>query len=107
MVVIYYHWGNERDNYPTQVQIDFAHFSVENGTDLVMGSHPHVLPGFESYPNLDGEEKIIAYSLGNFSFVGNKKPSDKDTMIYQPTPLGDDAIRVLDKLITYSEPFKR
>lgn len=85
MVAIYFHWGNERENYPTTTQKNFAHFSIDNGADLVMGSHPHVLQGIESYPNKDGEEKVIAYSLSNFSFGGNKNPADKDSMIFQQT----------------------
>lgn len=85
LVTVYFHWGVEKENYPTKVQKDFAHFSIDNGADLVMGSHPHVLQGIESYPNKDGEEKIIAYSLSNFCFGGNKNPSDKDSMIYQQT----------------------
>jgi len=85
LVTVYFHWGIEKENYPTKVQKDFAHFRVDNGDDLVMGSHPHVLQGIESYPNKEGKEKIIAYSLSNFCFGGNKNPSDKDSMIYQQT----------------------
>ena len=85
MVAIYFHWGNERENYPTTTQKNFAHFSIDNGADLVMGSHPHVLQGIESYANKNGEEKVIAYSLSNFSFGGNKNPADKDSMIFQQT----------------------
>lgn len=99
LVAIYYHWGDERSNYPSKTQKDFAHFSIDNGADLVMGSHPHVLQGLESYKNKDGEDKIIAYSLGNFSFGGNKNPSDKDTMIYQQTFRFEDG-----KLISSDEP---
>ena len=29
--------------------------------------------------------KIIIYSLGNFSFGGNRNPSDKNTAVYQQT----------------------
>lgn len=47
---------------------------------MIIGSHPHVLQGIETY-----KEKKIVYSLGNFCFGGNKNPSDKDTMIYQHT----------------------
>lgn len=134
MVAVYFHWGSERANYPTQVQIDFAHFCIDNGVDLVIGSHPHVLQGIEEYKG-----KYIAYSLGNFCFGGNYNPADKDSMIYQqtfnfengklvsseipniipcsisseknrnnyqPTPLeGDEATRVLNKLKTFSSIF--
>ncbi|GAA0223029.1 CapA family protein [Metaclostridioides mangenotii] len=99
LVTVYFHWGVEKENYPTQVQKDFAHFSIDNGADLVVGSHPHVLQGIESYQNKDGETKMIAYSLSNFCFGGNKNPSDKDSMIYQQTFNFEDG-----KLIDSEEP---
>ena len=46
----------------------------------MIGEHPHVLQGIETY-----QGKKIVYSLGNFCFGGNKNPSDKDTMIFQQT----------------------
>ena len=99
MVVVYYHWGEERANYPNEIQKKLAHFTIDNGADLVMGSHPHVLQGIELYNNPEGEEKVIAYSLGNFSFGGNKNPKDKDTMIFQQTFNFENG-----KLISSEEP---
>ena len=40
------------------------------GADLVVGSHPHVLQGFETYKG-----KLIAYSLGNFLFSNSTNPT--------------------------------
>lgn len=54
--------------------------SIDNGADLVVGHHPHVLQGIEKYKG-----KYIAYSLGNFCFGGNTNPSDMDTIIFQQT----------------------
>lgn len=72
IVVVYVHWGNERIEYPIKVQKDLARLYIDNGADMVIGSHPHVLEGLEIYKN-----KIIAYSLGNFVFTDLKK----DTMV--------------------------
>ena len=80
MVAVYFHWGVEKSYSPNQVQKDFAHDAIDYGSDLVIGSHPHVVQGIEEYNG-----KYIAYSLGNFCFGGNKNPSDKDSMIYQQT----------------------
>ncbi|HET6494538.1 MAG TPA: CapA family protein [Thermoleophilia bacterium] len=40
----------------------FAHAVVDAGADLVLGSGPHVIRGIERYEN-----RLIAYSLGNFA----------------------------------------
>jgi poly-gamma-glutamate synthesis protein (capsule biosynthesis protein) len=63
---------------PNLQQKNMAHFAIDNGVDLVIGHHPHVLQGMETY-----EGKNILYSLGNFCYGGKKNPSDKDTIIYQ------------------------
>ncbi len=49
--------------YPTSEQKRLAHKFVAAGADIIIGHHPHVLQGVESY-----EGAIIAYSLGNFLF---------------------------------------
>ena len=41
-VIVYYHWGNERENYPNETQKKIARFSVDSGADLVIGSNSHV-----------------------------------------------------------------
>ena len=80
IVIVSFHWGIEKENYPDENQVNLAHSAIDNGADLVLGHHPHVLQGIEVYNG-----KNIVYSLGNFCFGGNSNPSDKDTMIFQQT----------------------
>lgn len=79
-VVVFYHWGIEREYYANSDQRELAKFTIDSGADLVMGSHPHVVQGIEEYNG-----KQIVYSLGNFCFGGNRNPSDTDSMIYSIT----------------------
>ncbi len=80
LIIVSFHWGTERQNYPDDIQKTLAHLAIDEGADLVLGHHPHVLQGIEEY-----QGKNIVYSLGNFCFGGNSNPSDKDTMIFQQT----------------------
>ncbi len=80
LVIVSFHWGSEKENYPDGTQVSLAHIAVDSGADLVLGHHPHVLQGIEKYKG-----KNIVYSLANFCFGGNSNPSDKDTMIFQQT----------------------
>ena len=80
IVIVSFHWGIEKENYPDENQVNLAHSAIDHGADLVLGHHPHVLQGIEVYNG-----KNIVYSLGNFCFGGNSNPSDKDTMIFQQT----------------------
>lgn len=80
VIIASFHWGEEKVEYPNDVQVELAHAAIDAGADLVLGHHPHVLQGIEQYKG-----KNIVYSLGNFCFGGNMYPSDMDTMIFQQT----------------------
>lgn len=78
IVIINFHWGIEGSYSPNETQKEIAHFAVDNGADMIIGHHPHVIQGIEQYKN-----RIICYSLGNYCFGGNTNPIDKDTFIVQ------------------------
>ena len=62
-IVVYMHWGIERDTLPNTTQKTTAHNLIDLGADIVIGAHPHVVQSFEIYNG-----KPIVYSLGNFIF---------------------------------------
>ncbi len=62
-VVVYVHWGIERENTPQDYQRQLGKAYIDAGADLVIGAHPHVLQGIEYYNG-----KPIVYSLGNYIF---------------------------------------
>lgn len=130
LVIVSFHWGKERSNYPNEIQKELGRFAIDQGADLVAGHHPHVIQGIEKY-----QGRYIVYSLGNFCFGGNRNPKDKDTFIfqnefifrdgqlkesqckiipcrissvthvndYQPTVLeGEEAQRVMNRILKYS-----
>ena len=80
LIIMTYHWGIESEYEQSSTQESIARYAIDNGADLVIGHHPHVLQGIEEYNG-----KYIVYSLGNFVFGGNKNPKDKDTMIFRET----------------------
>ena len=63
VLVVSLHAGEEYKKNPTPFQISFARSCINNGADLVVGHHPHVVQGIEKYNNA-----WIVYSLGNFVF---------------------------------------
>jgi gamma-polyglutamate biosynthesis protein CapA len=62
-VVVYTHWGQEYQLSENEKQRELAHQFIDNGADLIIGTHPHVVQPLEIYKN-----KVIFYSLGNFIF---------------------------------------
>lgn len=68
-VILNYHGGKQYVQRHNQSQQEAMHFAIDCGADLVVGHHPHVLQGLETYKN-----RSIIYSLGNFCYGGNRKP---------------------------------
>jgi poly-gamma-glutamate synthesis protein (capsule biosynthesis protein) len=62
-VIVFIHWGEEYRFKNTQRQQDLAHLFIDNGADLIVGHHPHVVENTETYKDIP-----IYYSLGNFIF---------------------------------------
>jgi len=91
ILVMSFHWGEENKYYPNKVQMNLGRFSIDEGADVVIGHHPHVLQGIEIYKG-----KYIAYSLGNFVFGGNKNPKDKDSMIFQQIFVLDENKKIVE-----------
>jgi poly-gamma-glutamate synthesis protein (capsule biosynthesis protein) len=62
-LILYAHWGHEyQPRVGTSIE-KLARDFIDQGVDLIIGSHPHVVQQKEVYQN-----KIIYYSLGNFVF---------------------------------------
>lgn len=86
-IIIYsMHAGQEYSYAHNKRQQTIAHFLIENGADIVIGHHPHVVQGVEQY--LDG---YIFYSLGNCAFGGNHRPRDLNALLSQVTFTIDSA----------------
>ena len=95
VVIVEFHWGDEKAYVSDPYQDAIAHFTIDSGADIVVGAHPHVMQGIELYKG-----KIIAYSLGNFCFGANNNPSDKETFILQTTLTKEsDKISITPKII--------
>ncbi len=78
LVIVNFHWGNELMYYPTDNQIKMGRLAVDSGADLVLGHHSHRIQPIEQYNGV-----YICYSLGNFCFAGNSKPSDMTSYLFQ------------------------
>ncbi|MFD0958562.1 CapA family protein [Paenibacillus chungangensis] len=120
IVVVMVHWGSNNKEELEPYQSRFAKEYIDAGADLVIGSHPHLLQGFEKY-----KDRWIAYSLGNFIFSKNPEGKFGETGVLdahctkmgeceltfhpmrvvdaQPVPMGEEEAAVmLDRLSAIS-----
>jgi poly-gamma-glutamate synthesis protein (capsule biosynthesis protein) len=73
LVIVSLHWGYEYVRVPSPEQVKMAHAIIDQGADIILGTHPHVIQGYELYRG-----KAIFYSLGNFvidSYTGSVRAS--------------------------------
>lgn len=65
-IVVVVHWGEEYFTTPNTAQKKLAGWLHQNGADIIIGSHPHVVQPLEYVS--DGKDTcgITVYSLGNF-----------------------------------------
>lgn len=61
VLIVSMHWGNEYVYEPSWYQEDAAQFLSEQGVDIIIGTHPHVIEPVEYVGNT-----LVIYSLGNF-----------------------------------------
>ena len=61
------HWGTEYELGISSMQRKWTQIFLENGVDLVLGTHPHVIEPIEWVVEEEtGRRMLVYYSLGNF-----------------------------------------
>ncbi|MDN5213856.1 CapA family protein [Fulvivirgaceae bacterium BMA12] len=74
-IVVFMHWGLEYKQYPSKQQVSFYNLCKNNGADMIIGSHPHVVQKMEFHADNENPH-LVAYSLGNF--ISNQRTSPRD-----------------------------
>lgn len=64
--IVSIHWGQEYQFSPNEEQLDVAQFLSDEGVDVIIGTHPHVIQPMDYITGKDGNETLVMYSLGNF-----------------------------------------
>ena len=71
VIIACMHWGEEYHTTQTSAQEDLADFLFQNGVDIIIGNHPHVIEPFETkevtMPDGTKKQCFVAYALGNFT----------------------------------------
>ena len=72
-IVAFIHGGLEHCTCPLGFFKDYYHWLCDCGIDVVIGAHPHIAQGLETYCG-----KLICYSLGNFYFPRSPEADSSD-----------------------------
>lgn len=75
IICVAMHWGVEYVLRENAYQRDLAKFLTDQGVDLIIGGHPHVIQPMQVVRNeKEDKDVLIVYSLGNF--ISNMKTTD-------------------------------
>lgn len=75
VVIVVMHVGNEYEQDVDQETQEWTDIFLEEGVDIVIGSHPHVVRTMETLTGEDGHKMLVYYSLGNFTSTQTDLPS--------------------------------
>lgn len=86
LIAVMMHWGWEYHTEPNDYQYRLTDFLIENGANLVLGGHPHVLQPVEEARTVqcaDGTERtgFVSYSLGNLISGQRKEHTDTTAIL--------------------------
>ena len=65
--IVLMHWGDVYKEEQNSTQKAQAQFLVNNGADIIIGAHPSVVEPMEILKNKEGQDCLVAYSLGDFT----------------------------------------
>lgn len=65
-VVVCPHWGTEYEHTEDEDQAYWTRLFLEQGVDLVLGTHTHYIQPVEMLNDENGNQMLVYYSLGNF-----------------------------------------
>lgn len=80
LLIVSIHWGEELEDGHDSTTRRLGKLIVDAGADLVVGNHSHIRGEIARYKG-----KYVIYSLGNFCFGGNTRPTDMRCIVFQQT----------------------
>ena len=76
-IIVFVHWGLEYQSNPSSEQQELYSFMLNQGAEIIIGSHPHVIQRMEKHDN-----GFVAYSLGNFVSNQRKRFTDGGAILH-------------------------
>lgn len=102
-IIVVTHWGNEYELLSSTAQRRMYQWLKNNGADIVIGSHPHVIQPM-LWEKTDSTEHLVVYSLGNFVSNQRRRYTDGGAMfqiVLEKDTLGSTIIAEAGYFLTW------
>lgn len=74
-ITIMLHWGKEYEQTPNNYQKQLSQLLANEGVDLILGSHPHVVQPIEFVKSENSDKEcLVVYSMGNI--ISNQREEE-------------------------------
>ncbi len=80
-IIAIMHWGDVNSSEVSDEQNQITGFLVENGIDMILGSHPSVVQPMKIVQDSTGKNVLVAYSLGNYISTLQNENSDVEIIL--------------------------
>lgn len=97
-VIVSCHWGTEYDDVPSDFQKEYAQYLTDLGVDVILGTHTHTLQDVQYLTGTDGNQTLVAYSLGNFVSGMMEEETQLEGMLSFDLVKADDGTLSLDNV---------
>lgn len=101
VLVVSIHWGDEYKTIHNARQESLAKIAIDNGADIVIGHHSHVIEDIGEYKG-----KPIVYSLGNFIFDQYFSQNTMRGMLFEVKYENKNLKNTESKIITLNKKFQ-
>ncbi len=100
VIIVSAHWGVEGSTELNTAQTTYAQLFADLEVDVVVGHHPHVIQSIEWITGENGNETLVAYSLGNFTSTMDSIESQLEGMLTLEFIKTDEGISVDNVALT-------
>ena len=98
-IIAIMHWGDVNTSTISEYQNNITAFLVNNGVDMILGTHPAVVEPMKIIQNAEGKNILVAYSLGNYISTLNYDNADVELILnIQIAKTSDSDKAVLQKV---------
>lgn len=97
MTVVSLHFGSEYQPLPNASQTELVQTLADEGVDIIIGHHPHVLQPTAWVEGAEGNRTFVIYSLGNF--LSGQRGDERNT----GGIVGIDVVKTTDDDVTTFE----
>lgn len=101
-IIAIMHWGDVNTSTVSEYQNNVTNFMVDNGVDMILGTHPAVVEPMKIIQNNEGKNILVAYSLGNYISTLKYKNADVELILNIQIAKSSDSDKAVLQKVDYT-----